>query len=362
MDGTESDKIDKAERRARGAASNRDGRFEPYSRVRVADGWDLPEELPPLRTEVAIEQARSVISRNSSPDLSFDRSLNPYRGCEHGCVYCFARPSHAFLGLSPGLDFETRLTAKPNAPERLAAELSRRAYRCAPLAMGTNTDPYQPIEKKYGITRAVLEVLRRFNHPLSILTKGALIGRDADILGEMGRLGLARAGLSLTTLDPKLARAMEPRAAAPERRLQAITRLAEAGCPVWVSLGPVIPGLNDSEMERLLAAAKDAGATAAGYIVLRLPREVGPIFTDWLAEAYPDRARKVMNLVRQLHGGRDYDPEWGKRMKGEGELARLIARRFAVTSRRLGLGKPWRPLRTDLFRVPGAGPEQLMLL
>ncbi|TPE51366.1 PA0069 family radical SAM protein [Amaricoccus solimangrovi] len=362
MDDTESDRIDKSLRRARGAASNRDGRFERHARLAFHDGWGLAEETrPPLRTEVAMERARTILARNESPDLSFDRSVNPYRGCEHGCVYCFARPSHAFLGLSPGLDFETRLTAKPNAAERLAAELSRKAYVCAPIAIGTNTDPYQPVEKRLGITRAILGVLREFNHPVSVLTKGALVTRDADILGEMGRAGLARAGLSLTTLDPALARAMEPRAAAPATRLAAIEALAAAGCPVWVSLGPVIPGLNDMEMERLLAAAKAAGARGAGYIVLRLPREVGPIFRDWLEESFPDRAARVMNLVRQIHGGRDYDPEWGKRMTGEGPIAALIARRFAVASRRLGLDRPWPPLRRDLFRPPRRGPEQLSL-
>ena len=364
MDDAESDRIDKAQRRARGAASNRDGRFERHTRLGFHDGWDLGEETPaPLRTEVAMERARSVLTRDTSPDLSFDRSVNPYRGCEHGCVYCFARPSHAFLGLSPGLYFETRLTAKPNAAECLARELSRESYVCAPIAMGTNTDPYQPVEKKLGITRAVLGVLRDFGHPVSILTKGALITRDLDILGPMGAAGLARAGVSLTTLDPALARAMEPRAAAPATRLATIRALRDAGCPVWVSLGPVIPGLNDMEMERLLAAAKEAGARSAGYIVLRLPREVSPIFQDWLAEAYPGRARKVMSLLRQMRGGEDYDPEWGKRMTGEGPIAALLARRFQVARRRLGLDQPPPPLRRDLLRPPPApGPVQHSLL
>ncbi len=362
MDEDESHRIDISSRRARGASTNRAGRFERHDRLRFHDGWDIAEEaLPPLRTEVAMERARSVLTRNTSPDLSFDRSVNPYRGCEHGCVYCFARPSHAFLGLSPGLDFETRLTAKPNAAEVLRAEISRRSYVCAPIAIGTNTDPYQPIEKKLGITRAILALLRDFNHPVSVLTKGALIARDADILGEMGRAGLATAGVSLTTLDPVLARAMEPRAAAPATRLAAIRALAEAGCPVWVSLGPVIPGLNDMEMERLLAAAKSAGAGAAGYIVLRLPREVGPIFRDWLEERFPDRAAKVMKLTRQIHGGRDYDPEWGKRMTGEGPVAELIARRFKLATRRLSLDRPRPPLRRDLFRVPAPPSAQLSL-
>ena len=294
MIGDESDRIPEAARRARGAGLNMAGRFEPYARVAVDDGWDREEEVGPARTEVAIERPRSIIARNQSPDVPFDRSINPYRGCEHGCIYCFARPTHSFLGLSPGLDFETRLTAKPEAPRVLAAELSKKGYRVEPIAMGTNTDPYQPIEKRFAIMRAVLGVLRDFRHPVTVLTKGALIERDADILGEMGRERLAFAGLSVTTLDRRLARAMEPRAAAPERRLLAIRRLSEAGCPMRVSIGPVIPGLNDHEIEALLAAAKDAGATSAGYVVLRLPREVGPLFRDWLETHYPDRARRVM--------------------------------------------------------------------
>lgn len=356
-----SDLIDKSTRRARGAASNRSGRFEPHSRIRAHDGWDLPEDLPLVKTEVALEQARGILTRNTSPDLPFDRSINPYRGCEHGCVYCFARPSHAYLGLSPGLDFETKLTAKPNAAALLAAELSRKSYRPAPIAIGTNTDPYQPIEKKYEIMRAVLHVLRDFRHPVTVLTKGALIARDADILGAMGRDGLAVAGLSLTPLDAKLARAMEPRAAAPEKRLWAMRRLAAAGCPVFVSIGPVIPGLNDAEIETLLAAARDAGATRASYVMLRLPREVGPIFRDWLAETYPDRAKRIMGLVRQIHGGRDYDPDWGKRMKGEGIYADLIAQRFRLARARLGFATGPTALRTDLFHPPALGPEQLSL-
>jgi DNA repair photolyase len=361
MIGDESDRIPEATRRARGAGLNMAGRFERHDRVAVDDGWDLEEETPVLRTEVAIERPRSIIARNQSPDIPFDRSINPYRGCEHGCIYCFARPSHSFLGLSPGLDFETRLTAKPEAAAVLRTELSRRGYRPETIAMGTNTDPYQPIEKKFGIMREILTVLRDFRHPVSVLTKSAVIERDADILGEMGRDGLAAAGLSVTTLDRRLARAMEPRAAAPERRLQALRRLAEAGCPTRVSIGPVIPGLNDHEIEALLAAARDAGAQGAGYVVLRLPREVGPLFRDWLERHYPDRARRVMSLVRELHGGKDYDPQWGRRMKGEGVYATLIARRFTTAADRLGLSKPFPRLRTDGFRVPRSGPEQLSL-
>jgi len=361
MIGDESPKVPEAARRARGAGLNMAGRFERHERVAVDDGWDIDEEVAQTRTEVAIERPRSIIARNHSPDIPFDRSINPYRGCEHGCVYCFARPTHSFLGLSPGLDFETRLTAKPEAARVLRAELSRRGYRPAVMAMGTNTDPYQPLEKKLAITREILATLRDFNHPVSILTKGALIERDADILGEMAHAGLAAAGLTVTTLDRRLARAMEPRAAAPERRLLALRRLAEAGIPTRVSVAPIIPGLNDHEIEAILTAAKEAGVTGAGYVVLRLPREVGPLFRDWLAEHYPDRAAKVMAQVRDIHGGRDYDPEWGKRMKGEGAFAELIGRRFRAAIKRLGLDAPFPRLRTDLFRVPRTGPEQLSL-
>ncbi|HET9069487.1 MAG TPA: PA0069 family radical SAM protein [Amaricoccus sp.] len=361
MIGDESDKLSKEVRRARGAALNMAGRFERLEHVAVDDGWDLAEEIAPLRTEVALERPRSIIARNQSPDVPFDRSVNPYRGCEHGCIYCFARPSHSYLGLSPGLDFETKLTAKPDAAKVLAAELSRRGYRPGPIAIGTNTDPYQPIEKRYGVMRQILRVLSDFRHPVHVLTKGALIERDADILGEMGATGIAAAGLTVTTLDRRLARAMEPRAAAPERRLAALRRLAAAGCPTRVSIGPVIPGLNDHEIETLLAAAADAGVSGAGYVVLRLPREVAPLFKAWLEEHYPDRAKRVMGLVREMHGGRDYDPAWGKRMKGEGVVAELIGRRFTAACARLGLNRGLKPLRSDLFRVPGAGPQQLTL-
>jgi DNA repair photolyase len=361
MIGDESERVPQAVRRGRGAGLNMAGRFERFEHVAVDDGWDIEEETRVVRTEVAIERPRSIIARNQSPDIPFDRSVNPYRGCEHGCVYCYARPSHSYLGLSPGLDFETKLTAKPDAPKVLAAELSRKGYRPEPIAIGTNTDPYQPIEKKLGIMRRVLETLSDFRHPVTVLTKGALIERDADILGEMGQARLAVAGLSVTTLDRKLARAMEPRAAAPERRLQALKRLAEAGCPTRVSIGPVIPGLNDHEIEALLAAAKQAGVQGAGYVVLRLPREVGPLFRDWLAEHYPDRAKRVMSLVRELHGGKDYDPQWGRRMKGEGVYSQLIARRFTAAAARLGLDRAMPKLRTDLFRVPPRTGDQLSL-
>lgn len=338
------------------------GRFERLEHVAVDDGWETDEATAPVPTEVAIEKPRSILTRNQSPDVPFDRSINPYRGCEHGCIYCFARPTHSFLGLSPGLDFETKLTAKPEAAKVLASELSRRGYQPAPIAIGTNTDPYQPVEKRYGIMRQILRVLSEFQHPVQVLTKGALIERDADILGEMGRAGLAGAGLTVTTLDRRLARTMEPRGAAPERRLAALRRLGEAGCPTRVSIGPVIPGLNDHEIEALLSAAAESGVSGASYIVLRLPREVGPLFRAWLEEHHPGRAKRVMGLVREMHGGRDYDPAWGKRMKGEGVVAELIGRRFAAACARLGLNRDTKPLRTDLFRVPGRDPRQLELL
>jgi DNA repair photolyase len=361
MIGDESDRVARDLRPGRGTASNRAGRFEPYGRVAVDDGWDLEEGEHVLRTEVAVERPRSVITRNTSPDVPFDRSINPYRGCEHGCVYCFARPSHAFLGLSPGLDFETRLVARPTAPQVLAQELARRGYRPEPIAIGTNTDPYQPIEKRFRIMRGILEVLRDFGHPVTIVTKGALVERDADILGALAVRGLVRVGISVTTLDRDLARRMEPRAAAPERRLRMIRTLADAGVPVRVMMAPVIPGLNDHEIERLLEAARDAGAAAAAYVALRLPREVAQLFRDWLEEARPERAAKVMNQVREMHGGRDYDPAWGKRMKGEGVRAELIGRRFAAARARLGLDGELPKLRRDLFAVPAADDAQLAL-
>jgi DNA repair photolyase len=362
MIGDESDRPATARPRARGAVSNRSGRFEAQARVAVDDGWERDDEdLPPLRTEVAVDASRTVIARNASPDVPFDRSINPYRGCEHGCVYCFARPSHAFLGLSPGLDFETRLLAKPDAARLLRAELARPGYRPAPIAIGTNTDPYQPVEKRLRIMRGVLEVLAESRHPVTVVTKGALVERDADLLGAMGRAGLAAVGISLTSLDRRLARTMEPRAAAPERRLAAIRTLAAAGCPVRVMVAPVIPALNDMELEALLAAGRDAGATTASYVVLRLPGEVAGLFREWLAEAWPDRAARVMKRVRALHGGRDYDAAWGKRMTGEGVEATLLARRFDVAIRRLGLARKGPTLDVGGFRRPAADGAQLSL-
>ena len=344
----------------RAALSNRAGRFEPYVVDAVDDGWEVPETAP-LRTEVSVESPRKVITRNASPDLNFDRSINPYRGCEHGCIYCFARPTHAYLGYSAGLDFETRLIARPIAPDRLRAELLRPSYDVAPIAIGTNTDPYQPIERRYRVMRGLLEVLSEFRHPVGVVTKGTLIERDLDILGEMGRSGLAGVGVSVTTLDNVVSRAMEPRVPAPLRRLKMIERLAEAGVPVRVMVSPVVPGLTDHELEAILASARDAGATAASYILLRLPGEVGPLFREWLEEAFPDRAARVMGRMRQMRGGEDYDAAFGTRMVGEGEFARLLAHRFDVAARRLGLKRDLPPLRRDLFQRPAQRGDQLSL-
>ncbi len=345
----------------RAAGSNPDVRFDRFHAEAVDDGWTLESDLPVLRTEVTDEVARTVISRNTSPDLSFDRSINPYRGCEHGCIYCFARPSHAFLGLSPGLDFETKLIARPNAAEQLRKELSHTRYEPKLIAIGTNTDPYQPIEKKREIMREVLGVLRDFNHPVGIVTKGTLIERDMDILAPMAAKGLVRVGISITTLDPKTSRAMEPRVPMPTARLRTIARLTQAGIPVRVMVSPVVPALTDHEMEAILRAAKDAGAVAASSIVLRLPREVAGLFKDWLAEHYPDRAARVMGRVRELHGGKDYDPNFGTRMVGQGAWAKMMQQRFKLATRKLGLDRSLPPLRTDLFARPSQTGDQLSL-
>ena len=346
--------------RGRGAVSNAVGRYERETRHAVDDGWGGVEAAT-LRTEVRDEIVRDVLARNSSPDIPFDRSVNPYRGCEHGCIYCFARPTHAWLGLSPGLDFETRLVARPNAPEALRRALSRKGYRPATIAIGTNTDPYQPIEGERQIMRGVLEVLREFRHPVGIVTKGSLIERDIDILSEMAAEGLAHVGISVTTLAPGVARAMEPRVPAPARRLRTIARLAEAGIPVRVMAAPMIPALTDHELEPILQAGAEAGAVAASYIVLRLPLEVAPLFREWLETHFPDRAARVMGRVRQLHGGRDYDPQWGQRMTGQGEWADLMKARFAVALRRTGLARHLPDPRCDLFRVPPQAGDQLTL-
>jgi DNA repair photolyase len=347
--------------RARGAAQNGSGRFEKCARAAEDDGWDLAEDERLLRTEVAEERPRSIITRNTSPDLPFDRSLNAYRGCEHGCIYCFARPSHAFLGLSAGLDFETRLTAKPDAARKFEQEISRKGYQPDVLAMGTNTDPYQPVEARYRITRSVLEVASAWNHPVAIVTKGALIARDIDILSDMAARQLVSVGVSVTTLDAGLARRMEPRAPVPERRLAAISALAQAGIPVRVMVAPVIPVLTDHELEAILKAAAGAGAKAASWILLRLPLEVAPLFRDWLQRVEPGRAAHVMNRLREMRGGSDYDGEWGRRMRGEGHHADLIAHRFAIAVRRLGLADRLPGLATGRFAPPPRTGDQLSL-
>jgi DNA repair photolyase len=348
--------------RGRGAESNASGRYESQAREAFDDGWNEGDETPtPLRTTVTAEAARVIITRNDSPDVGFDRSINPYRGCEHGCIYCYARPAHAYMGLSPGLDFESKLFFKPGAGQLLEKELAKPSYSPGVIHIGGNTDPYQPQEKRLRVTRQVLEVLARFNHPLSIITKSALIVRDVDILGPMGQAGLVRAAVSVTTLDRALARAMEPRAATPERRLEAVRRLIDAGVPTVVMFAPAIPGLNDHELEAVLERAAAAGALGAGYVVLRLPREIKDLFAEWLAARRPDRAERVMSLVRQMRGGKDYDPEWGKRMKGEGPIAELLAQRFRVAARRHGLDRILPPLDLTRFRVPPRTGDQLDL-
>lgn len=348
--------------RGRAAGINPSGRFEPTSRDVFDDGWNSFEDLPPFKTDVQVEKPRTIITRNESPDISFDRSINPYRGCEHGCVYCFARPTHSYMGLSAGLDFESKLFAKPEAAKLLDKELSKEGYQPRTIAIGTNTDPYQPVEKQWRIMREILEVLEARNHPVGIVTKSALVTRDIDILARMAERGLAKVALSVTTLDRKLARTMEPRAATPTKRLEAIRALSDAGIPTSVMVAPVIPGLTDQEIERILDAARAAGARDAGYVILRLPLEVSPIFKDWLLRHYPDRYRHVMSLVRSMRNGKDYDAEWGKRMKGTGPYAWQIGRRFEIAARRLGLNARKSPLRTDLFVQARKGSEQLMLL
>jgi DNA repair photolyase len=355
-------RIDIDRRRGRGAGLNMSGRFEPQSRETFDDGWESLEDLPPFKTEVQVEKPRTVITRNDSPDISFDRSINPYRGCEHGCIYCFARPTHAFMGLSAGLDFEAKLFAKPDAPRLLERELSRPDYKVRPIAIGTNTDPYQPIEKEWRVMRQILEVLRDANHPVMIVTKSAMVTRDIDILAPMAEKGLVRVGLSVTTLDRTLARTMEPRASTPVKRLEAIRALAEAGVPAGVLVSPIIPALNDHEIERVLEAARTAGATEASYVLLRLPLEVSPLFRDWLLRNYPDRYRHVMSLIRSMRGGKDYDAEFGKRMKGAGPYAWQIGRRFDLAVKRLGFNPTRRQLRDDLFVPPLGMGVQLSLL
>ncbi len=350
-------------REGRGALSNPSGRYEATTRVACDDGWgSLDEELPRLVTTVHLDATRTVITRNASPDVPFDRSINPYRGCEHGCVYCFARPSHAYLGLSPGQDFESRLFAKPDAPALLAGELRRPGYRCRVIALGTNTDPYPPIEREHRITRGILEVLAAHDHPVGIVTKSNLVVRDIDILAPMAARRLVKVFVSVTTLDRVLARRLEPRAPTPLRRLAALRQLAAAGIPTGVMVAPIIPALTDGEIERILEAAAEAGVGSAGYVLLRLPREVKDLFTEWLAAHAPNKANRVMSLVRQTRGGRDYDATWGKRMTGTGPYAELIARRFRLACTKLGLDKRDWALDTTKFRPPPGPGSQLSLL
>lgn len=349
--------------KGRGAVSNRAGRFARETREAAADHWaEELDALPKLATVVRAEAAKSIISRNQSPDVPFEQSINPYRGCEHGCVYCYARPTHSYLDLSPGLDFETRLYCKENAAELLEAELRKPGYVCKPITIGANTDPYQPVEREYRITRQLLETMLEYRHPVSLITKGSLIERDLDVLSELARLDLVSAHVSVTSLDPVLKRNLEPRAASASARLRMIERLAAAGVPVGALIAPVIPALTDHELEAIVERVAAAGAESAGYVLLRLPHEVAGLFVEWLEAHYPDRARHVMSLVRQSRGGKDYDSAWGQRMRGSGQFADLIETRFRLACRRHGLNRRNdRLLRTDLFRRPLHSGDQAAL-
>ncbi len=353
--------VDRERRRGRGTVTNATGRYEPLARIAFDDGWESLEELPPFQTSVTADSTRKIITRNDSPDISFDRSINPYRGCEHGCVYCFARPTHAYLGLSPGLDFESKLFMKPNAPELLERELSAPGYEPKIIAIGTNTDPYQPIERRYKIMRRILEVLERAGHPVGIVTKSALVLRDLDILARMAKRDLVKVALSVTTLDPKLARVMEPRAATPARRLDTLRQLAKAGVPTAAMVAPVIPAINDAEIERILEAVAAAGVRHAGYVLLRLPLEIRDLFSEWLKENFPDRHDHVFKLVRDTRGGKDYDSTWGKRQTGTGPVAWMIGRRFEVACERLGFNTTHRKITTEHFQPPRPASRQLDL-
>jgi DNA repair photolyase len=338
--------------RGRGALSNASGRFEKQYAEPFDDGFTTEEKLPTLKTETIVEKPKTIITYNTSPDISFDRTINPYKGCEHGCIYCFARPNHAYRGLSPGLDFETKIFVKPSGPALLRRELSKKTYKVSRIQFAGDTDIYQPIEKELRITRELLEVLSEFNHPVMLITKSALILRDLDLLAPMAEKGLVSVAISFTTLDRKLARTMEPRCAAPHRRLETMRELTAAGIPVTAMTAPMIPALNDSELENLLEAAADAGATRAGYVLLRLPLEIAGLFTEWLEANYPDRAKKVMSLLRSAHNGEDNRSEWKVRGRGDGPYADLIAARFKNAVKRLGLNTTKFELRTDLFRPP----------
>jgi DNA repair photolyase len=353
--------VDRDRRRGRGTASNASGRYEPQARVAFDDGWQGLEDLPVFKTTVTADSTRKIITRNDSPDISFDRSINPYRGCEHGCVYCFARPTHAYLGLSPGLDFESKLFMKPNAPELLEKELSAPNYEPKVIAIGTNTDPYQPIERRYQIMRRILEVLERAGHPVGIVTKSALVLRDLDILTRMAKRNLVKVALSVTTLDPKLARIMEPRAATPPKRLDTLRQLVAAGVPASAMVAPIIPAINDAEIERILDAVASTGVRNAGYVLIRLPLEIRDLFLEWLKEHFPDRAAHVFKLVRDTRGGKDYDSTWGLRQTGSGPVAWMIGRRFEVACERLGFNQTSRKTTTEHFRHPRPVSEQLDL-
>uniref|UniRef100_UPI00403F4ADC PA0069 family radical SAM protein n=1 Tax=Massilia sp. METH4 TaxID=3123041 RepID=UPI00403F4ADC len=348
--------------KGRGAVTNLQGRYEVNVREAFDDGWLREDEEPRTwRTHVTEETAKSILSRNQSPDIPFGVSLNPYRGCEHGCIYCFARPSHSYLGLSPGLDFESKLYAKVNAPDLLRSELSKPGYTVEPIALGVNTDAYQPVERELQITRRVLEVLQECQHPVGLITKSSLIERDIDILAPMAEKRLAAASITLTTLDPKIARTLEPRAAAPERRLRTIRTLAEAGIPVGVSVAPIIPFVTEPEIEKIIEAAFDAGAVQASYVVLRLPWEVNPLFKEWLEAHFPERAQRVMNRVREMHGGKDYDATFATRMAGQGLWADLIRQRVEKATQRCGMagrGTRFKQLDCTLFRRPVVVPPQ----
>jgi DNA repair photolyase len=338
--------------RGRGALSNASGRFETQYAEPFNDGWEADERLEALRTETILEKPKTIITYNTSPDIGFDRTINPYKGCEHGCIYCFARPNHAFRGLSPGLDFETKIFVKPSGPALLRRELAKKTYKPSPIQFAGDTDIYQPIEKELRITREILEVLSEFNHPVMLITKSALILRDLDLLAPMAEKGLVSVAISFTTLDRKLARVMEPRCAAPHRRLDTMRVLSSNGIPVTAMTAPLIPALNEPELESLLEAAADAGARRAGYVMLRLPLEIAGLFTEWLEAHYPDRARRVMSLMRSMHNGQHYRSEWKVRQRGDGPYAQLVAARFRNAVKRYGLDAPRTSLRADLFRAP----------
>jgi len=360
-DGFLSTTVGNERRRGRGAVSNASGRYETTALIPFDDGWQSLDDLPPFKTVEREERARKIINRNQSPDLGFDRSINPYRGCEHGCIYCFARPTHTYHGMSAGLDFETQLFVKPDAPELLRKELAAASYTPRTIAMGTNTDPYQPIERKWKLTRRILEVLREANHPVGIVTKSILVLRDLDILSEMAAKGLAKVALSVTTLDPKLARAMEPRASAPAKRLEAIRELSRAGVPTAIMTAPIVPAINDSEIERLLDAGAANGAVEAGFVMLKMPFEIKDLFREWLREHFPDKEKHVISLIRDIHGGKDYDPTWGLRQTGTGPYAWSIGRRFELACNKLGINRRSYRLTTALFKKPVSRGDQMDL-